>query len=63
MQGCSFVRLPNANVERPFVGDKVLLRGLVGIFDSPMRKDGKKLFAAVAADGLPGLPSVIGSIV
>lgn len=44
----------------PLVGERVLLRGVVWMLASPIRKEGKKL---LAGDGLPGLPSVMGSIV
>lgn len=45
---------------RPLVGDRVLVRGVVIAFGSPIKYDGKKLLHC--ADGLDGLPSVIGSI-
>lgn len=49
----------NANV-RPLVGDSVLVRGVVIAFGSPIKYDGKNML--LCADGLDGLPSVIGSI-
>lgn len=52
--------IPNAKV-RPFVGESVLVRGVVIAFGSPIKYDGKKLLLC-ADDGLDGLPSVIGSI-
>lgn len=51
--------LQNAKV-RPFVGESVLVRGAVIVFGSPIKYDGKKLL--VFADGLDGLPKVIGSM-
>lgn len=52
--------LQNANV-RPFVGESVLVRGAIIVLGSPIKYDGKKLLV-FTADGLDGLPSVIGSI-
>lgn len=53
------INLQNANA-RPFGGDNVFVRGAAITFGSPIKYDGKKLLAF--ADGLDGLPSVIGSI-
>lgn len=45
---------------RPLVGDSVFVRGAIIVLGSPIKYDGKKL---LTAEGLDGLPSVIGSIV
>lgn len=47
---------------RPLVGDSVFVRGAIIVFGSPIKYDGRKLLV-LAAEGLDGLPSVIGSIV
>lgn len=53
------LNLQNASV-RPLVGESVLVRGAI-VFGSPIKYEGKKLLV-FTADGLEGLPSVIGSI-
>lgn len=52
--------LQNAKV-RPLVGESVLVRGAIIVFGSPIKYEGKKLLV-FAAEGLDGLPRVIGSI-
>lgn len=54
------LHLQNASV-RPLVGESVLVLGVIMVFGSPIKYDGKKLLV-LAFDGLDGLPSVIGSI-
>lgn len=55
------ISLPNAKV-RPLVGESVFVRGVIIVFGSPIKYDGRKLLV-LAAEGLDGLPRVIGSIV